>query len=158
MNNEISETTFSGVPAPAPAPTADSEVADLTQLIASAEKKLAELRAANYVADNARAEQAQIVTAEASLAQIDSTIERFEGLSADALQKIDAACEAQLNGPATGAFGMPVQLNSHLPAAATYAGLRYSLAQHRRTRARQTARIDDLRRVQAQHLPLKSTT
>ena len=157
MNNEISETTFSGVPAPAP--TADSEIADLTQLIASAEKKLAELRAANYVADNARAEQAQIVTAEASLAQIDSTIERFEGLSADALQKIDAACEAQINGaPVVGQFGVPIPVNSHLQVATTYAGLRFSLAQHRRTRALQATRLEDLRRVQAQHLPLKSTT
>ncbi len=134
-------------------PAAPSETADLEFLIESAETKLRELRAANFAADNNRQEQRQIDAAEAALAQLDNTIRRFEILSTQALESVESAVEQQINGiPVLGQWGVPQIVSMHTQAAGTYAQLRLSLAQHRRSRALQMERLTTLRRVQAQHL------
>jgi hypothetical protein len=148
---EAAANTPAPVAAAAPATTIDT--ADLEALIVASEKKLAELKIQNFVHDNNVREQAQITSAENALAQMDATIERFEQLSAEALQQIDVAAEAQLNGTSTGMFGAPLPpKQTAVSAAAAYGGLRYSLAQHRQSRARMQGRLEDLLRVQAQHL------
>jgi hypothetical protein len=139
--------------APAPLAQPVNETADLEFVIESAETKLRALRAANFAADNNRAEARVIASAEAALAVCDSTIARFEVLSAQALESIESAIDAQINGaPVLGQFGVPLPANQHLQSAGSYAGLRLSLAQHRRSRANQVERLETLRRVAAQHL------
>ncbi len=137
----------------APSPAATIDTAELEALIVASEKKLAELKVQNLVADNNRREQQQIDAAMAALVQMDHTIDRFEKLSAEALQQIDVAAELQLNGSSTGMFGAPLPpKQTAVNAAAAYGGLRYSLAQHRQSRARMQERLDTLLRVQAQHV------
>jgi hypothetical protein len=112
---------------------------------------LEELKAQNYVDANNRAEQRAIDAADAAITAIDATIERFEILSAEALEAVDAAAEAQLR-PVFGQFGVPLsQSQTAAAAGAAYGGLRFSLAQHRRSRALQAERLETLRRVQAQN-------
>jgi hypothetical protein len=167
-NNETAQIIFHEQDAAAPAapvvvgeavantPAASAatiDTADLEALIVASEKKLTELKAQNFVADSNRREQQTIDAAVAALAQMDATIERFEKLSAEALQQIDVAAELQLNGSSTGMFGAPLPpKQTAVAAAAAYGGLRFSLAQHRQSRARMQGRLDDLLRVQSQHL------
>jgi hypothetical protein len=154
--NTPAPATLNTAPAPLAQPTI--EAVDLERLIEGAESKLRELRAANFAADNNRQEQRQIDAAIAAIAQLDATITRFETLSTQALESVESAVEQQINGiPVLGQWGVPQIANLHSQAAGTYAQLRLSLAQHRRSRALQAERLETLRRVQAQHSPKSAT-
>lgn len=161
-SKEVAEITFHevqnavapiavGEAAVAPAPT---EEADLEHLIAAAQQKLDFMKQQNYVLENNKREQASIDGAVAAIAVIDSTIARLERQSAEMLESIESAVEQLVNGtPSVGQFGVPLQTNMHAQAAGTFAHLRLSLGQQRKSRALQMERLEILRRVQAQHSP-----
>jgi hypothetical protein len=150
MSEEIASVQFNEVN------DTQSEAQALADLIARSEQKLANLQVQNLVYENNRHEQALIDGSRAAIAQITTTIAKIEEQAVQVLESIESAIDEQLNtAPAMGQFGIPVAAPSSKSVTAlgaTYAGLRLNAAQQRKQRAVMQQRLDDLLRVQAQHV------
>jgi hypothetical protein len=130
----------------APATNITISAADLTQLIASAEAKLSDLKSQNYVRDNAQQAQRNIDACRAGIAGCDVSIKQFDKLIEEALARLDASIEAPVG---VGLWGAPQVAD----ATARWQGLAIAFGAQRAARWRQVqsrttleARLADLER------------
>lgn len=129
------------------------QVGDLENLIESAQKRLAEVRAQGFVADQRKQQEREIDACKAAIDNSDQTISKFILLIGNAAEAVDVAIEAQFSTPSIGIFGAPLlqQDKARTEAAAqNWLALKQALFQHRRSRALQVSRLQDLLRVRGQ--------